>query len=162
RQIRLGWLGDNVRRESATASLLAARFRDGNYLPGAEEVIRQATMRRMLDSGPENPDVARGMHDLAEVLLARNRLPEAMHNARRALEINSHVYGSASLEVAPDKELVARILLRQKEYESASHLAAEAIAIQSGASQPETIDLARSLGTHADALLGMNQTNAAE
>lgn len=161
-QIRLGWLGANPDREFATASLLSAFYRDSGSPHLSEELLRQESVQRTIRSGSNLREQAKRIRSLAEVLLVRNRLGEALKYGNQALESDWEVQGEDSIEVARDKDLLARINLAQGNYESAERLANDAVAVQSRELGAESLELAASLDTHANSLMALKRVEPAE
>ena len=161
-RIRLGWLGDKRGLESATASLVATASRDGGGPAFAEELVRQTAVGRLLKLGPDHPDTAHSLYDLAEVLLVRRHLTEAAEYCERALAVELRVHRERSLDVARGRELLARIRLEQGDSSGAAKLAANAAAIQIALLGEESTDVARSLDTRSAALLAGGDAAAAE
>ena len=60
--------------------------------------------------GPEHPDVARDLNNLAQLLQATNRLAEAEPLMRRALAIDEKSYGPEHPKVATDLNNLAQLL----------------------------------------------------
>ena len=161
-QIRLGWLGDKHRLESATASLIAGVYRDGGHPALAEELVREANLQRQLKLGPDHPETAQGLFELAEILLVRKRFAEAQRYCAQAITLEQRDHGEGGLDVARGRELMARIVLARGDSTTAARLAAEAAAMQSTQLGEESVDLARSRDTRAAALLAAGDLAAAE
>jgi tetratricopeptide (TPR) repeat protein/tRNA A-37 threonylcarbamoyl transferase component Bud32 len=161
-RIRLGWLGDKRGLEAATASLVAAASRDGGGPAFAEELVRQTAVQWLLKLGPDHPETAHSLYDLAEVLLVRRHLTEAAQYCERALAIELRVHRERSLDVARGRELLARIHLEQGDSGSAAKLATDAAAIQIALLGEESTEVARSLDTRSAALLAGGDAVAAE
>ncbi|HKQ49673.1 MAG TPA: serine/threonine-protein kinase [Phycisphaerae bacterium] len=161
-QIRLGWLAGSPRRESIAASLLAGVYLEGGALWPAEELTRKANIWAPHETGANQREAARGLSNLAEVLLARKRLSEAIHYCERALAIDKESTGKGGIEAARDAELLARIYLAKGEFDTASVLATDAVSVQSAKLGEESSDLARSLDTQAAVLLALGRFEAAQ
>ena len=67
-----------------------------NRLAEAEPLMRRALAIDEASYGPEHPDVARDLNNLAQLLQSRNRLAEAESLMRRALAIDEASYGRES------------------------------------------------------------------
>ncbi len=68
-------------------------LRDTNRLAEAEPLYRRALAIWERSYGPDHPDVAKGLNNLAELLRATNRLGEAEPLYRRALAIDERSHG---------------------------------------------------------------------
>lgn len=161
-QLRFGWLAGNPERESAAAFLMSAIYRKGDSPWGAEDLIRQANMRRAFEADPDPADISHGFSDLAEVLLTRHRLSEAAQYGEWALAVDKEAGGEKCLDVARDMELLARIHLAQGDNASALKLATSAADIQAEKLGEDHVDFANSLDTRAAAWLAAGDIQAAE
>ena len=73
-----------------------------NRLGEAEPLIRRALAIDEASYGPDHPDVASDLNNLAQLLQATNRLGEAEPLIRRALAIDEASYGPDHPDVASD------------------------------------------------------------
>lgn len=161
-QINLGWLAGNRKREAAVSSLLAAIHCKSQAPWSAEDLIRQAIMKRSVDADSNHLATAAGFSDLAEVLLSRLRLSEASHYCELAQRIDRHESGNISLETARDTELLARIRVAQRDFSAAVRLATDAAELQALKLGAENEMIARSLDTRSAALLASGDTEGAQ
>ena len=90
-----------------------------NRLAEAEPLFRRALAIDEASFGPDHPDVATDLNNLAALLAATNRLAEAEPLYRRAVAINEASYG-------PDHPTVATTLNNQAELLRATNRLAEA------------------------------------
>jgi tetratricopeptide (TPR) repeat protein len=97
--VRSGYLNS-----AGTAALRAADF------PLASTALAEALRVRERLLGPEYPDVADSLNNLAELLWQTNRLSEAEPLVRRALAIDEKSYGSDHPNVATDLNNLAVLL----------------------------------------------------
>lgn len=79
------------------------------YVAFAEVSLRNGLVRLRQQHGSEHPEVAAGLHDLAALLIVRDRLPEAMLAAQEALEMRRRLLGPDSLAVADSHALIAQV-----------------------------------------------------
>jgi hypothetical protein len=80
-----------------------------NRLAEAEPLIRRALAIDEKSFGPEHPDVARDLNNLAQLLKATNRLAEAEPLMRRALSIDEKSFGPEHPNVATDLDNLAQL-----------------------------------------------------
>jgi tetratricopeptide (TPR) repeat protein/tRNA A-37 threonylcarbamoyl transferase component Bud32 len=161
-QIQLGWLGDKRGIESATAALIAGVNRDAGYPEIAEEWVREANVQRQLELGPDYPETAQGLYELAEIILFRRRPAEAQRYCEQAIALGQRLHGDGGLDVARGRELLARIALARGDSATAARLAAEAAAVQIAQLGEESLDVARSRDTRAAVLFAAGDVASAE
>ncbi len=76
----------------------------------AEDSLRNGLVRLRAQHGGEHPEVAAMMHDLAAVMLVRERAAEAEETCRRALAMRRRLVGAQSPAAIESRALLARIL----------------------------------------------------
>jgi len=76
----------------------------------AEPLLRRALTIHEASYGPDHPDVATALNNLARLLQATNRLTEAEPMFRRALAIDEGSYGPDHSHVARDLNNLASLL----------------------------------------------------
>ena len=81
-----------------------------NRLAEAEPLYRRALEIDERSYGPDHPNVAIRLNNLAQLLQATNRLAEAEPLMRRALEIDERSYGPDHPNVARDLNNLAQLL----------------------------------------------------
>ncbi|MFI5457438.1 MAG: tetratricopeptide repeat protein [Isosphaerales bacterium] len=81
---------------------MAALLQATNRLAEAEPLHRRALAIKEASYGPDHPDVATALNNLALLLKATNRLAEAESLYRRALAIAEESYGPDHPDVARD------------------------------------------------------------
>ena len=80
-----------------------------NRLAEAEPLMRRALAIDEQSYGPDHPDVATDLNNLARLLQATNRLAEAEPLMRRALAIDEQSYGPDHPKVATDLNNLAAL-----------------------------------------------------
>ena len=112
--------------------------------------------------GPEHPNVATEMNNLAVSLLSTNRLREAEPLMRRALAIDEASYGPDHPTVARDLNNLAQLLRGTNRLGGAEPLARRALAIDEAGYGPEHPNVARSLNNLAQLLQDTDRLCEAE
>lgn len=79
------------------------------YIEYAEISLRHGLVRLRTQHGPEHPEVAASLHELAGVLLVRRRPSEAEAVCREALDQRERLMGPRSPEALQTRILLARI-----------------------------------------------------
>ena len=115
-------------------------FQDTNRLGEAEPLMRRALAIDEKSYGPEHPDVARDLNNLAQLLQDTNRLGEAEPLMRRALAIDEKSYGPEHPAVARDLNNLAQLLQATNRLEEAEPLMRRALAIDEKSYGPEHPD----------------------
>ncbi len=128
----------------------------------AELLHRRALAIDEASYGPDHPDVARGLNNLAELLLATNRFAEAEPLLRRALAIDEASYGPAHPTVARDLNNLALLLQDTNRLAEAEPLFRRALAIFEASCGPEDPDVAIYLNNLAELLRTTNRLAEAE
>lgn len=77
----------------------------------AEISLRNGLVRLKMQYGQEHPEIAATMHELAGVLLIRDRTPEAERFGRAALEMRRRLLGEKRVETIESHALLARCLV---------------------------------------------------
>ncbi len=78
----------------------------------SEVSLRNGLVRlRELHGNVDHPEIAAGLHNLAGVVLLRQRAPEAEVICREAMEMRRRLYGELSFEVGESDALMARVLV---------------------------------------------------
>ena len=118
--------------------------------PEAEQAYRQSLMIREKISGPDHPEVAECLSNLAIIHRASERYPEAELLYKRTLAIDETYYGKDHPEVATDLSNLGVLYHYQKRFEEAEPLHRRALDIRE-----------RKLGsTHSDTAQSLNNLAA--
>ena len=128
----------------------------------AESLTRRALAIDEQSVGPESPDVARDLNNLAQVLRETNRLSEAEPLMRRALAIHEQAFGSDHPSVALDLNNLAGLLHNTNRSAEAELLMQRALAIDETVFGSEAPEVAVHLNTLAGLLLDANRLSEAE
>jgi tetratricopeptide (TPR) repeat protein len=75
----------------------------------AEVSLRNGLVRLRREHGPEHPEIAESMHELAALMLVRKRPEEALDLATRSLEMRRKLLGGDAVALADSHALLARI-----------------------------------------------------
>jgi tetratricopeptide (TPR) repeat protein len=139
------------------------------------EQFEQATQWRLLiplyqqvendleaELGPDHPVVAESLNDLAELLDAQGKYPEAEPLLRRALAIREKAFGLEHRDVAQSLCNLANLLHERGKYDEAEPLARRALAIHEKVLGPEHPDLATELNNLAMLLQSLDKYVEAE
>ena len=142
--------------------------------PACDAVLRQgaacrggADVRRALAIdekafGPDHPNVAIGLSNLAVLLQATNRLAEAEPMFRRALAIDEKAFGPDHPEVATDLNNLAELLRATNRLAEAEPMYRRALAIDEKAFGPDHPEVATDLNNLALLLRATNRLAEAE
>ena len=128
----------------------------------AEPLMRRALAIYEKSYGPEHPNVARDLNNLAQLLQATNRLEEAEPLMRRALAIDEKSYGPEHPEVAANLNNLAALLQDTNRLEEAEPLMRRALAIDEKNYGPEHPEVATALNILALLLQATNRLEEAE
>ena len=136
-------------------------YQNGRYdeaIPLAEQVV--ALREKAL--GPEHPDVAESLNDLAVLFQAKGDYAAAEPLHRRALAIFEKALGPEQPSLARSLNNLAELLRQKGDYAGAEPLYRRALAIVEKALRPEHPDVATSLGNLALLLKAKGDYAAAE
>jgi tetratricopeptide (TPR) repeat protein len=112
--------------------------------------------------GPDHPEVAIRLNNLAALLQATNRLAEAEPLMRRALDIDERAYGSDHPDVAVDLNNLAQLLQATNRLKEAEPLMRRALDIDERAYGPNHPTVAIHLNNLARLLQDTNRLSEAE
>ena len=126
----------------------------------AEPLYRRALAIDERSYGPDHPDVARALNNLAELLQATNRLAEAEPLYRRALAIDERSYGPDHPTVALNN--LAELLQATNRLAEAEPLYRRALAIDERSYGPDHPTVALRLNNLASLLRATNRLDEAE
>ena len=135
---------------------LLARFGE------AEFYFREALRIDEQFYGPDHPDVATHLNNLAALLKITNRQAEAEPLMRRALAIHEQSYGAEHPGVATNLNNLAALLLDTNRLTEAEALMRRALAIDEEFYGAEHADVARDLNNLAQLLKATNRLTEAE
>jgi tetratricopeptide (TPR) repeat protein len=124
----------------------------------AEPLYRRAIRVGEVALGPEHPNVASALNNLAQLLNATNRLEEAEPLLRRALAIDEKNFGADHPNVARDLNNLAWLLQHTNRLAEAEPLIHRVIAIVEKALGPHHPNVAISLSNLAQLLKATNAT----
>jgi formylglycine-generating enzyme required for sulfatase activity len=146
----------------ATNQLAEAELQATNQLAEAERLFRRALTIDEQTYGPNDPDVAADLNNLAELLRATNRLAEAEPLVRRALTIHEQSYGLNHPSVAADLNSLAELLRATNRLAEAEPLVRRALTIHEQTGGPNHPDVAADLTSLAELLRATNRLAEAE
>jgi tetratricopeptide (TPR) repeat protein len=112
--------------------------------------------------GPDHPDVATDLNNLAQLLQATHRLAEAEPLMRRALAIDEQSFGPDHPDVARDLNNLAQLLKATNRLAEAEPLMLRALAIDEQSFGPDHPDVARGLNNLAQLLQATHRLAEAE
>jgi len=128
----------------------------------AEPLMRRALSINERSFGPDHPDVARHLNNLAQLLKATNRLAEAEPLMRRALAIDERSFGPDHPDVARDLNNLAMLLGATNRLAEAEPLMRRALAIDERRFGPDDPKVAIRLNNLAQLLQDTNRLAEAE
>ena len=128
----------------------------------AEPLYRRALEIKEKISGPDHPDVATGLNNLAGLLRDQGQYAKAEPLCRRALEIDEKAYGPDHPDVAMGLNNLAGLLHAQGQYAKAEPLYRRALAIDEKAYGPDHPDVAMDLNNLGKLLHDQGQYAKAE
>jgi tetratricopeptide (TPR) repeat protein len=99
------------------------------HLKEAEQILRKSVTELERTVGPQHPNTAAGLANLANVLRSRHRYPEAEEALRRAEQIDRLRFAPDHPRIARDLNLEAILAFDRKKYAEAERLFTEALAI---------------------------------
>ena len=150
------------RRRHATSTTWRSCCGPPTAWPRPSRCIRRALAIDETSYGPDHPNVATALNNLAELLRATNRLAEAEPLFRRALAIDEASYGPDHPDVAPDLNNLAGLLQATNRLAEAEPLYRRALAIDETSYGPDHPDVATALNNLAVLLQATNRLAEAE
>ncbi|HWB14503.1 MAG TPA: tetratricopeptide repeat protein [Pirellulales bacterium] len=159
------WHADRAGIASPTVGLmsqLSLFLKSKALYAQAEPLIRRALAIDEQCKGPDHPDVAIRLNNLAQLFQATNRLAEAEPLMRRALAIDEKSYGPEHPSVARDLNNLASLLQATNRLAEAEPLMRRALAIDENSYEPEHPVVARDLNNLAQLLQATNRLAEAE
>jgi tetratricopeptide (TPR) repeat protein len=144
----LGWLGNSLDQLAEWGE--------------AETLLRRALAIDENKFGPEHPDVARDLNNLAILLQATSRLGEAEPLLRRALTIDEKSFGKDDPVAARDLDNLGQLLQETNHLEEAEQLLRQALAIDEKKYGPDNPIVAVRLNDLAAVLHATSRLTEAE
>ena len=121
--------GETDERLPLTLSIVASKYLSGGDYAAAEPLLKRSLAIRKKILGPDHPDVAKTMNNLATLRIAQRKYDEAEPLLRGSLEINEKVLGRDHPDVATGVDNLAILYGAQGKYAQADSLFKRAIAI---------------------------------
>ena len=137
-------------------------LQDTNRRSEAEPLLRRALAIDEQSFGPDHPNVARDLNNLAQLLKATNRLSEAEPLMRRALAIFEHSFGPNHPNVATNLNNLAQLLQATNRLAEAEPLMHRALAIDEQSFGPDHPNVATDLNNLVGLLFATNRLSEAE
>ncbi len=131
-----------IRTSRLTSTTSPQLLQATNRLGEAEPLMRRALAIDEASYGPDHPDVAIRLNNLAALLQATNRLAEAEPLMRRALAIDEASFGPDHPDVATDLNNLAQLLQATNRLAEAEPLMRRALAIDEASYGPDHPDVA--------------------
>jgi tetratricopeptide (TPR) repeat protein len=128
----------------------------------AELLVRRVLKIEEDSFGPQHPNVARELGNLAILLQATNRLPEAESLMRRSLQIDEASFGPQHPNVAIRLNNLAQLLHATDRLSEAEPLMRRALQIDEASFGPQHPNVARNLNNLAQLLQDTNRLSEAE
>jgi tetratricopeptide (TPR) repeat protein len=147
---------------SRLASMLGSFFAEKSLYLEAESLARLALEIDEQMLGPEHPDVARTLNNLAVLFQATNRLREAEPLMKRALAIDEKSYGLEHPRVAIDLNNLAQLFKNTNRVEEAEPPMKRALVIDEKSYGPEHPRVAIDLNNLAQLFKNTNRVEEAE
>ncbi len=144
------------------AACLAFFLRAAGQHAEAEPLVRRALALDEQSLGPDDPNVARDLHNLAHLLEATNRMTEAEPLMRRALAIDERSFGPEHPDVARDLHNLARLLQATNRLAEAEPLMRRSLSIFEKSFGSNHPNVATSLNNLAGLLQATNRLGEAE
>ena len=152
----------DTKRERRLLRSAAETFYTMGRYDKAEPLLRRLLAMDEASYGPDHPEVARDLNNLAVLLQATNRLSEAEPLMRRALEIDEASYGPDHPNVARDLNNLAQLLQATDRLSEAEPLMRRALEIDEASFGSDHPDVARDLNNLALLLNATNRLSEAE
>jgi tetratricopeptide (TPR) repeat protein len=128
----------------------------------AEPLMRRALANDEASLGPDHPDVAIDLNNLAHLLSDTNRIAEAEPLMRRALAIDEASFGPEDTNVARELNNLGSLLKATNRFAEAEPLMRRALAIDEAGFGAESPAVARDLNNLAQLLQATNRLAEAE
>ena len=127
-------------------------YQDQGKYEQAEPLFQRALTIGEKALGPEHPDVATGLNNLAALYHTQGKYEQAEPLLQRSLTILEKALGPEHPDVAISLNNLAALYRAQGKYEQAEPLYQRALTISEKALGPEHPDVAKSLDNYADLL----------
>jgi class 3 adenylate cyclase/tetratricopeptide (TPR) repeat protein len=148
-----GWVDSTAARPAAFGRILNQTGRylteSGRYAE-AEALLERALAMRERELGPDHPDVAYGLNNLANVYFDQGRFAEAQPLLERALATLQRAHGPDHPDVASSLNNLANVHSAREQYTQAQQLLERAVSIWERALGPDHPDVAISLNSLGD------------
>jgi serine/threonine protein kinase/Tfp pilus assembly protein PilF len=141
--------GESVEVAQNLSDLAVAVFLTGEELSSADSLHREAIALRRRRLGPDHPDVAWSMGELALVLNLRGDYEEAEQLARGALDIQRATLGPEHVDIAKSLNALGIVARRMGRHEEAETFYREALAMRQRLFDPSHPDVLESVGNLA-------------
>jgi outer membrane protein OmpA-like peptidoglycan-associated protein len=143
---KLGQAGpsDDIARIKEDNDKALKLYQAGKY-DEAASLIKHALVIQEKSLGPDHPDVATGLHNLAQLYVRQGRYAEAEPLHKRSLAIREKALGPDHPDVATSLNDLAALYDSQGRYADAEPLYKRALAIREKALGPDHPDVATSL-----------------
>jgi len=140
---------DSFQVADALDVLVTCLLRGGKVDPSSRQLAQRALTIRERAFGPDHPDVARSLNNLANVLGSTGDYAGARRLQERALAILEKALGPDHPDVAKSLNNLGRLLMATGDYAGARPLYERALAIKEKALGPDDPDVAASLNSLA-------------
>ncbi|MDQ3566421.1 MAG: tetratricopeptide repeat protein, partial [Pseudomonadota bacterium] len=153
----------NLEQDNPTYLNMAGKlaYEVGRYAE-AQPFLEKALAIREKALGPEHPDVAANLNNLAELYRTQGRYEKAEPLYQRSLAIREKALGPEHPDVAQSLNNLAELYRTQGRYDKAEPLYQRALAIREKALRPEHPDVAQSLNNLALLYYAQGQYGKAE
>jgi CHAT domain-containing protein len=121
----------------------------GSHYADAEQLYKRSLAIREKALGPDHPDVAASLNNLASLYIAHGRSPDAEPLLKRSLAIKEKVLGPDHKDVAVSLYNLAILYGAEGRYAGAEALLKQSLVIRERALGPDHIDVGASLNTLA-------------
>ncbi|WP_164928885.1 CHAT domain-containing tetratricopeptide repeat protein [Gloeobacter violaceus] len=135
--------------EAARLDEQGVQLREAGRYKEAQPLAEQALATREKALGPEHPEVAKSLNNLALLYTERGEYAEAEPLFRRALAIREKAFGPEHPEMAKSLNNLALLYSERGEYAEAEPLFRRALAIREKAFGPEHPEVAKNLNNLA-------------
>ena len=140
--------GDLLAQSGALSEQALVLYKQGRYAD-AEPLLKQALAIQKAALGPDDPDIAPVMNNLAGIYRELGRYADAEALYRQALEIREKLLGRNDSALASSLNNLAAVLSNQGRYSDAEPLFRRAISLKEKASGQDDPDVARTLNNLA-------------
>jgi non-specific serine/threonine protein kinase/serine/threonine-protein kinase len=157
-----GSLREQPEVEASVRTTLGKTYQALGLLAEAEPHLRQALEIHKRVLGPEHPDVAASLNDLASLLHDRGKRTEAEPLYREALRIRKKVLGPGHLDTSATLNDLGLLLKQQGDLDGAEAMYRESLAIKRRSLGEAHEDLAQAINNMAQLLQAREDLKGAE